>query len=111
MKTMIDYINECNGCADGCHGCGKNHELVTLCDECGEPTKTLYELGGKEYCEDCITTMCDEFYSDLTLTDKMMMFGWDLDEYQTLEGAEADANNYWDGLELTDKISFKEDFT
>ena len=108
---MIDYINECNGCADGCHGCGRNHTQVTRCDECGEVCGKVYNQDGKELCEDCAGAFCDEWYEDLPLCDKLMIFSWDRDEFATAEGAEAEADRYWYSLDLTDKISFKEDFT
>jgi recombinational DNA repair protein (RecF pathway) len=30
------FINECNGCIDGCHNCGLSHVLADFCDDCGE---------------------------------------------------------------------------
>lgn len=32
---MQTTINECVGCADGCHGCGADRTPATVCDSCG----------------------------------------------------------------------------
>ena len=32
---MQTTVNECFGCADGCHGCGRDKTTATICDECG----------------------------------------------------------------------------
>lgn len=32
---MQTTVNECVGCADGCHGCGRDKTTATICDECG----------------------------------------------------------------------------
>ena len=103
---MTDYINECNGCADGCRNCGRDHTEVTRCDECGEVCEKVYKQDGRELCEDCAGSFCDERYEDLPLCDKMSLFGWDLDEFQTRTGAEVEASRYWYSLDLTDKMQF-----
>ena len=101
---MIGYVNECRGC-EVCYHCGADRTKTTICDECGTPAKVI-DFDNRELCAGCVTSICDAWFDDLTLTDKLMIFNFDLDEYQTIEGAEADANNYWDSLELTDKIIF-----
>lgn len=32
---MQTTINECVGCADGCHGCGRDRSPAIVCDSCG----------------------------------------------------------------------------
>lgn len=32
---MQKTINECVGCADGCHGCGRDRSPAIVCDSCG----------------------------------------------------------------------------
>lgn len=45
--------NNCVGC-DYCICCGRRHEEVLYCDECGDISDKLYEYFGKELCENCL---------------------------------------------------------
>lgn len=63
---MQTTVNECVGCADGCHGCGLNNKPATICDECGEVcVDAVYHDGsGEDLCLSCAASRaCEEFNS------------------------------------------------
>lgn len=49
--TIIE--NDCVGCGNYCGNCGAKHTEHFYCDKCGEED-TLYYLGDRELCLDCI---------------------------------------------------------
>ena len=50
MGHMIE--DNCVGC-ESCVRCGRDHESVYYCDECGDYTHELYDHEGKELCWEC----------------------------------------------------------
>lgn len=52
---MVEYVDECVGCTNGCIGSACRYRNVPhwYCDECGEE-KELYEFDDEELCIDCI---------------------------------------------------------
>lgn len=56
----IKVRNDCNSCADGCHGCGRNANYrVVNCDCCHKDISgKLYVVDGYHYCE-CCTDVTD----------------------------------------------------
>lgn len=62
MQTMI---NECVGCADGCHGCGKDKTKAIVCDECGAVCTDLvfHDATGDDLCIQCaVDRACEDFH-------------------------------------------------
>lgn len=78
---MQKTINECVGCADGCHGCGRDRTLATICDNCGAVCTDLVfhaPCSGDDLCINCAVDMaCKDF---LTLTDKEQLELMDYEE-------------------------------
>lgn len=56
---MIKYENNCIRC-DNCIHCGADHEVVYICDECGEEVNTLYHLEGQQLCSSCVLNYLPE---------------------------------------------------
>jgi hypothetical protein len=59
---MIRYENQCCGCAAPgypCIGssCPNRHVEVHYCDECDEELEEIYDVDGKELCEECLKDM------------------------------------------------------
>lgn len=55
---MVEYVNECLGCATESYPClgsvCPNRQVARFyCDECGEET-TLYRFNGRDLCIDCV---------------------------------------------------------
>lgn len=105
---MTDYINECVGC-EVCIGCGADKTKVTRCDECGAICDRVYLYGTTEMCEGCAETKADEYFEDLTFRDKMDLFCWDMDEFNSTEGAEVALSKAWYDLELNEKVEYIND--
>ena len=62
---MIRYENECCDCAVQGYPCKgdlcKNRNVPHLyCDDCKEEQEELYELDGKELCDDCALKRLDK---------------------------------------------------
>ena len=55
---MITTENNCVSCPMGCIHCGKEHEVVYICDECGERSEEMYEVDGDELCLDYLKERC-----------------------------------------------------
>ena len=62
---MLFYRNDCNGCADGCHGCGRNRDYpVRCCDNCGveyDNYTTIYHYKDSDFCKECLM---EELFND-----------------------------------------------
>ncbi len=61
---MQKEINECVGCADGCHGCGRDKTTATICDECGAVCYDLvfHDTSGDDLCIRCaVDRACEDF--------------------------------------------------
>lgn len=47
--------NDCNGCADGCHHCGRNKDYgVLVCDICEQEFDELAKIDKMELCPECL---------------------------------------------------------
>lgn len=55
----VRYEDQCCDCGLPCLGdlCKNRNVPIWYCDECGEEEVTLYEVDGKEVCEDCALKM------------------------------------------------------
>lgn len=56
---MIKYKNDCVGCAAPAYpclgeSCPRRHTKHLYCDECGEDVDLLYDVDGRQFCEDCL---------------------------------------------------------
>ena len=62
---MQKVINDCVGCADGCHGCGRNRTPATVCDNCGAVcTDQVFHspYSNDDLCLNCAVELaCEEF--------------------------------------------------
>ena len=68
---MVKFVDKCNGCADGCHGCGLDSVKVKICDRCGEENAEFTD-GTEDFCEDCLMQYLDNvLYYDLDIYDKI----------------------------------------
>lgn len=71
---MRDIQNDCVGCPQGCISCGRNHNYtVFYCDRCNDELEEneVYELDGKEYCEQC-------YYMETTTEEDALIFANDI---------------------------------
>ena len=50
---MIRIEDNCVCCDLPCVNCGRKHEKVLYCDECGDSFETCYNYKGQDLCEDC----------------------------------------------------------
>lgn len=66
---MIEAMNDCVGCPQGCIGCGRDKTyFVATCDECKADItdKKIYQRDSKEYCLKCfLNAYKDEFIADM----------------------------------------------
>ena len=68
---MVKFVDKCNGCADGCHGCGLDSVKVKICDRCGEENAEFTD-GTEDFCEDCLMQVLDDILTnDLDIYDKI----------------------------------------
>ena len=68
---MVKFVDKCNGCPDGCHGCGLDSVKVKYCDRCGED-KAEFTDGTEDFCEDCLMQLLDDIlFNDLDIYDKI----------------------------------------
>lgn len=56
--------NNCVGCPQGCIRCGRDHQKVYFCDECGDYTEKLYVHKRKELCWKCYKAKFNEKFCD-----------------------------------------------
>lgn len=103
---MLKTINECVGCADGCHGCGRDRTFVTVCDECGAVCDDVYLHDTTELCEGCAEKYLDSLWKELTIADKLNLLCWDKDEFDSLVSAEVATDGAWAELELNEKRDY-----
>lgn len=58
---MLKIENHCNCCTLPCIDCGLKRVPVYYCDKCDpkcdEPLEEVYEVDGKDLCEDCLKKM------------------------------------------------------
>lgn len=77
---MQKTINECVGCADGCHGCGRDRTLVTVCDECGAVCTDLVfhePESNDDLCINCAVDRACEQFNDMSDNDKLEVMGYE----------------------------------
>lgn len=76
---MQGMANECVGCADGCHGCGLNRSLATLCDECGAVCYDLvfHDSSGDDLCINCATERACKDFEDLDDKEKLELMNYE----------------------------------
>lgn len=64
---MIEIVNDCVGCPQGCRHCGRDRDRkVHICDICGHEIDVdlsgIYGIPGdvesRDYCENCILAIC-----------------------------------------------------
>lgn len=75
---MQTTVNECVGCADGCHGCGLNNKTATICDECGAVCTDLvfHDTSGDELCINCAVDRACKDFNNLHDKDKLDLMGY-----------------------------------
>ena len=58
---MIIYENNCVKCPQGCMNCGRDHQPMGKCDDCGDELDELYYgADGGQYCRHCILGHLDK---------------------------------------------------
>ena len=62
---MKKIINECVGCPDGCHGCGLDKTVATICDDCGMVCDMVFhDVTGDDLCIQCaVDRACEDFHN------------------------------------------------
>ena len=85
MGHMIE--DNCVGC-ESCVRCGRDHESVYYCDECGDYTHELYDHEGKELCWECYKAQYTEKICDDMDETKCSSCGCEAEEMFQIEGHE-----------------------
>jgi hypothetical protein len=79
----------------------------TMCDgdDCrvllSQKEKYYVDENGRRLCYDCMLSYLNGWFEELSLCDKLHVFEWELDDFQTIEAAETNADRTW--VELPDK--------
>ena len=60
---MTKVVDNCVGCADGCHNCGLNHDEIEVCDKCECESMELFNVNGNILCPDCAMEYIFQNYS------------------------------------------------
>lgn len=109
---MTEYENACVGC-DYCTNCGRAHSPFTVCDECGSDCRdcgdTVYEYDGKELCEGCAQETVNALWGALTVGEKLDVLSWDREEFDSTEGAEAAADEWFAQATLEEQVDIFEE--
>ena len=107
---MTEYENACVGC-DYCVNCGAAHTPYTVCDECGEDCRggKVYEYDGKELCEGCAQETVNALWGALTVGEKLYVLSWDREEFDSTEGAEAAADEWFTQATLEEQVDIFEE--
>lgn len=109
---MTEYENACVGC-DYCVNCGATHTPYTVCDECGEDCRecgdSVYIYDGKELCEGCAQETVNALWAELTVLEKLEALCWDRDEFNSTEGAEAAADEWFAQATLEEQVDIFEE--
>lgn len=83
--------NNCVQCPDGCRSCGRRHQNIRVCDECGSRLPDqFFEYEGSDYCPDCAYNLFMDILLQYGFDDAKDM---DVDEMATM--LEADTVNGW----------------
>lgn len=109
---MIGYENNCIGC-DRCAHCGRDHEEITICDECGCPieqnrnrTARKYSrvgYGAEEICEACAAQYADDTFNGYTLDEQLELFDWEREDFVTESKAAVEVSEAWYDLSDEEK--------
>lgn len=88
----------------------------TTCDadDCrvlvSQKEKYYIDENGRQLCYDCMLSYMNGWFEKLPLCDKLSVFEWERDDFQTIEAAETNAVRVW--VELPDReiIDIGKDF-
>ena len=72
---MTKVVDNCVGCADGCHNCGLNHDEIEVCDKCECESMELFDIDGNILCENCALDYITDNFSVKELVEALGIGG------------------------------------
>lgn len=70
-------------------------EQERKCSVCGEEFDSYFRYENELYCKEHAEYAMNDWFEELPFGDKLQVFQWEYDDFETLEGAEDAASVQW----------------